>query len=414
MIREVHVAWPLPIAELKPALELARSLAGADMSVLLLLDEIAGVIVPVVAEGISDAQAELLGVHRPGGEDAFGIALSERRRIVMRDVWHEGNGLSKLAHTIGFRTLEIIPLIGVKDQIVGEIVMMFRRHRRSRRRMLKLIECAARLIVLAVQHARRAVEAERAREAAEQIGRAKIQFLARMSHELRTPLQSIAGYIDLLRLGEAEPLTINQARMLARVHDSEEMLVHVVEDLITFSRIEAGQVAYHIGPVPADEAVRITQSVIAPLAGGRGIPVEVDACSGVFVSADGDKLKQILVNLAANAVKYTRNGTIRISCRGEGDVVRFDVADHGPGIAANKLREIFEPYVQLESARIDRFGGTGLGLAISREFAMAMHGDLSVTSTIGKGSVFTLRLPRATVDGTPKSRTATRMERARR
>ena len=413
MIREVHVAWPLPAAELKPALELARSLAGADMSVLLLHDEIAGVVVPAVAEGITDAQAELLGVHRPG-EDAFGIALSERRRIVVRDAWHQGDGLSKIAHSVGFRSLEIIPLIGVKDQIVGEIVMMFRRHRRSRRRMLKLIECAARLIVLAVQHARRAVEAERAREAAEEVGRAKIQFLARMSHELRTPLQSIAGYIDLLRLGEAEPLTPNQARMLARVHDSEEMLVRVVEDLITFSRIEAGQVTYHIGPVPADEAVRITQSVIAPLAAGRGIPIEVNACAGVFVSADGDKLKQILVNLAANAVKYTRTGSIRISCRVDGDTVCFDVADHGPGIAANKLREIFEPYVQLDAPRIDRLGGTGLGLAISREFATAMHGELSVTSTLGKGSVFTLRLPRATLNTPPRARTAPRTERARR
>jgi signal transduction histidine kinase len=413
MIREVHVAWPLPAAELKPALELARSLAGADMSVLLLHDEITGVVVPVVAEGITDAQAELLGVHRLG-EDEFGIALSERRRVVVRDAWHKGNGLSKIAHSVGFRSLEIIPLIGVKDQIVGEIVMMFRRHRRSRRRMLKLIECAARLIVLTVQHARRAVEAERAREVAEEIGRAKIQFLARMSHELRTPLQSIAGYIDLLRLGEAEPLTANQSRMLARVHDSEEMLVRVVEDLITFSRIEAGQVTYHIGPVPADEAVRITQSVIAPLAAGRGIPVEVDACSGIFVSADGDKLKQILVNLAANAVKYTRGGSIRISCRVDGDFVRFDVADHGPGIAANKLREIFEPYVQLDAPRIDRFGGTGLGLAISREFATAMHGELSVTSTLGKGSVFTLRLPRATLNTPPRARATPRTERARR
>jgi signal transduction histidine kinase len=98
----------------------------------------------------------------------------------------------------------------------------------------------------------------------------------------------------------------------------------------------------------------------------------------------------------------------------EGDFVRFDVADHGPGIAANKLREIFEPYVQLDGPRIDRFGGTGLGLAISREFATAMHGELSVTSTLGKGSVFTLRLPRATLNTPPRARTAPRTERARR
>ena len=392
----MHGTWPLPADELRPALELAGALARADMTVLLLHDEIAGVVVPAAAQGLTEAQAALLGQHRPG-EDAFGLALTQRRRIVVRDVPRREKNLADIARSVGFRTLEIVPLIGLNDEIVGEIVMMYRRARCSSRKMFKLIEDCARLVVMTVQHARRAVEAERAREAAEQVGRAKIQFLARMSHELRTPLQSIAGYIDLLRVGGRDSLSPEQARMLARVHDSEEILVHVIDDLITFSRLEAGHVVYHIAPVAADEVIRITQSVVAPLALGHGIRLEADACNGIFVAADGDKLKQILVNLAANAVKFTKGGVVRISCATQRDSVCFDVADNGPGIAQDKLRQIFEPYVQLNGPLLDRYGGTGLGLAISREFAAGMRGELTVRSEVGKGSVFSLTLPRASV-----------------
>jgi len=217
-----------------------------------------------------------------------------------------------------------------------------------------------------------------------------------MSHELRTPLQSIAGYIDLLRIGAADPPSPEQARLLARVHDSEEVLVHVIDDLIMFSRLEAGHVSYQIAPVSAAEAIRIAHSVVAPLASSHNVSLETSTCSGLFVSADGDKLKQILVNLAANAVKFCgTGGVVRISCQKDADTVCFDVSDNGPGIPGDRLGDIFEPYVQLATPAFEGFGGTGLGLAISREFAMGMHGQLTVASNLGRGSVFTLRIPSA-------------------
>ncbi len=410
MYTETHGAWPLPTRELMPALDLALSLARADMAVLMLHDETVGALLPALAQGITDDQFALIGEHR-AGTDPFGIAMSERRRVYVRDAWQAHESLGPMAQSLGFRSMEIIPLIGLEGQIVGEIVMMFRQERSASRRMIKLIEHSARLVVCAIQHARRRVEAERARDTAEQTGRAKIQFLARMSHELRTPLQSIAGYIDLLRVGAAEPLTAGQARLLSRVHDSEEILVHVIDDLITFSRLEAGHLTYHIGPVPADEVLRITQSVIAPLASDHGVTLRVGTCTGIFVAADGDKLKQILVNLAANAVKFSeRGGTVNLTCLPDGTTVSFRVIDNGPGIDAGKLREIFEPYVQLETPLLDRYGGTGLGLAISREFANGMHGQLTVASTLGRGSEFTLRLPRATPEGSMVASTSPRLE----
>jgi signal transduction histidine kinase len=399
MYSETRGAWPLPARELMPALDLALSLARADIAVLLLHDENTGTLLPALAQGISEEQFALIGERRMNN-DPFGIAMTERRRVVVRDVWTEQDSLRPLAHALGFRSMDVVPLVGLDGQTIGEIAMMFRHARGASRRMVQLIEQCGRLVVCTLQQARRRAEAERARDTAEQTGRAKIQFLARMSHELRTPLQSIAGYIDLLRVGAAEPLTPRQARLLARVHDSEEILVHVIDDLITFSRLEAGHLTYHIGPVPADEVLRITQSVIAPLATDHGVTLQVSACAGVFVAADGDKLKQILVNLAANAVKFShRGGIVQLSCTTDGSGVSFRVSDNGPGIDAGKLREIFEPYVQLETPLLDRYGGTGLGLAISREFASGMHGQLTVASTVGRGSEFTLRLPRATPEG---------------
>jgi signal transduction histidine kinase len=410
MYSEMHGAWPLPTRDLMPALDLAQSLTKADIAVLMLHDETLGALLPALAQGITPEQIALIGEHRPG-TDPFGIAMSERRRVFVRDVWTEQDSLRPLANALGFRSMDVVPLIGLEGQVVGELAMMFRQSRGASRRMAELIEQCARLVVCAIQQARRRAEAERARETAEQTGRAKIQFLARMSHELRTPLQSIAGYIDLLRVGAAEPLTPRQARLLARVHDSEEILVHVIDDLITFSRLEAGHLTYHIGPVPADEVLRITQSVIAPLASDHGITLQVGTCAGVFVAADGDKLKQILVNLAANAVKFShRGGIVTLSCITDGPSVSFRVTDNGPGIDAGKLREIFEPYVQLETPLLDRYGGTGLGLAISREFASGMHGQLTVASTVGRGSEFTLRLPRATPEGSAIASTSPRVE----
>src|SRR5262245_31136527 len=198
MHAETHATWPLPAAELKPALELALALARADMTVLLLHDESVGALVPALGHGMDEEDYALIGTHRPGA-DPFGVALSEHRRVVVQDAPHE-DAIARIAETLGFRSIEIVPLFGIDGHPVGEIAMMFRRPRSSSRRMTKLVEHCARLVVSTVMHARRRAEAERARETAEQVGRAKIQFFARMSHELRTPLQSIAGYIDLLRV----------------------------------------------------------------------------------------------------------------------------------------------------------------------------------------------------------------------
>ena len=413
MQSDTHATWPLPATELKPALELTLALAHADMTVLLLHDDTAGALFPAAGHGLSEAQCALIGTHRPG-VGPFGQALSEHRRVVVEDAWQGSESLAQVAQSLGFRALEVEPLFGTDGQAVGALAVMFRRVRGSSRRVAPLVAHCGRLGASAVLHARRRVEAERARDNAEQVGRAKIQFLARMSHELRTPLQSIAGYTELLRVGAATPLSPAQSRLLDRVRDNEQILVHVIDDLITFARLEAGHITYHIGPVPAAEALRVTEAVVSPLASDRGVKLEIGECPPeTLVAADADKLKQVLVNLAANAVKFTgRGGVVRLVCRAEEKSLCFDVIDNGPGIAAEQLRDIFEPYVQVGTPLLDRFGGTGLGLAISREFAAGMRGQLSVDSAVGRGSVFTLRLPRA-MPRRPRATRAAREARVR-
>ena len=388
--------WPLRTGDLRPALELALAVTHSDMGVLLLHDESQGALRPVLGIGLNSDHIAAIGTHRPG-VGPFGLALSTHRRVTVRDAWRD-RGLPDLAHRLGFRGIEILPLFGADGHAVGAIGVMFRRGRGTHPRGHRLVDQCAQLVVTALLQARRCSDLDAARERAEQLGRAKVQFLARMSHELRTPLQSIAGYLDLLRIDPSDPLTPSQARHVERMRVSEQILVHVIDELITFAQLESGNVAYHLVATRAGEALRVAEAVVSPLAMARGVQLEIMPVQpGIVVSADPDKLKQVLVNLTANAVKFTqRGGLVTLACRVESAAVYFDVIDTGAGIAADQLAGIFEPYVQVGPSRLAHLGGSGLGLAISRDFALGMQGELSVRSVLGKGSVFTLCLPRLT------------------
>lgn len=386
--------WPLPTTELQPALELASALTRADMGVLMLHDDGADALLPAACVGLSDEDRDCIGAQR-AGVGPFGQAVSERRRVVIRDVSKEAPAFVPLVDRLGIRTIEIQPLVA-NGQAIGALGLMFRQNRSAKKQRAHMVDLTASLLVTAVVQARLRHAAEQQRLEAEQHGRAKVQLMARLSHELRTPLQSIAGYIELLRLGAPEPLTPAQAYLLDRMLDGEQILVHVVDDLITFSRLETGHLSYDLDAVSVNQALRVTEAIVAPLAHARGVALTVsDATRDAQVFGDDAKIKQVLVNLATNAVKFTgQGGQVTLTCHAANDDVVFDISDTGAGIPADQLRAIFEPYVQLPTPLLDSHGGSGLGLAISREFATAMHGELTVSSTLGRGSTFTLRLKR--------------------
>jgi signal transduction histidine kinase len=244
---------------------------------------------------------------------------------------------------------------------------------------------------------RRANEADTARQEAEEANRSKSDFLAMMSHELRTPLNAIGGYAQLLTMGIHGPLNDGQRNALERIDRNQTHLLTLITDLLSFARIDAGRVHYEIQDVPLHQSLANLEPLIAPQLQSRDLTFSYRPCPAALrVQADSDRLSQILLNLLGNAIKYTPDGgVVSLSCDFDDATVRIHVRDTGAGIPADRLPYIFEPFVQGERALNRPHEGVGLGLAISRELAAAMNGELKVASELGRGSVFTLILPRA-------------------
>jgi PAS domain S-box-containing protein len=244
----------------------------------------------------------------------------------------------------------------------------------------------------------KAAEAEAAREAADAANCAKTEFLAVMSHELRTPLNAIAGYAEILRMGLRGPVTAEQLDDLDRISRSERTLLSLINDILNYARLEAGQVRYVSERVSMRAVIGDLEALVSPQLRAKRLRFNVDDCDEkLVVQADPDKVRQILVNLLSNAIKFTPlDGSIDVACEADDGRVRILVRDTGIGIAAGKLQEIFEPFVQLNRSLTNVQEGSGLGLAISRDVARAMGGDLFAESTPGRGSMFVLTLRRTT------------------
>jgi signal transduction histidine kinase len=232
---------------------------------------------------------------------------------------------------------------------------------------------------------------------AETADRAKTAFLRAMSHELRTPLNAIGGYIDILDMGLRGPVTEDQHADFARVRTNQQHLSAIITEILNFARVGSGSVSYALSDVNACDALRHASELIEPLFAQNGLVFDgITGDSTIVARADPEKVTQILVNLLSNAIKFTpAGGHISGECAAVDHAVTLSISDTGLGIPTEKLETIFEPFVQLKEGHADREGGIGLGLSISRDLARAMKGDLTVESTEGKGTRFTLSLPRA-------------------
>lgn len=221
------------------------------------------------------------------------------------------------------------------------------------------------------------------------------RFLANMSHELRTPLNSVIGFSGVLLSGAAGDLEPEQQRQIAMINDSGRHLLHIINDMLDLSAIESGRVTLDREGVDAAEVVRSVAASVAPLAAEKAIGIEVDVPDEpVGMRSDPTRLRQVLINLAGNAIKFTDHGTVTLAVSADGDDAVFSVTDAGPGIPPEEIDAIFDAFRQGSAGSLAKAPGVGLGLSISRRLAHMLGGEITVTSAPGEGSTFEFALPR--------------------
>jgi PAS domain S-box-containing protein len=248
-------------------------------------------------------------------------------------------------------------------------------------------------------------ELRSARDAAESASRAKSEFLANMSHEIRTPMNAILGFTDVLRRGLAESRQ-HAMEYLNTIHSSGKHLLDLINDILDLSKVEAGRMQIEILETRPHDIIHDVVSVLGVKAREKGVFLEYNSNGAIpeLIQSDPTRLRQIVTNLVGNAIKFTEKGGVKVTAGFHQEVagessLTIDVTDTGVGMSTKVLGNVFEPFVQADTSVTRKFGGTGLGLAISRKFARAMGGDIIVTSELGRGSTFSVRIPAGKTKG---------------
>ncbi|HLL82428.1 MAG TPA: ATP-binding protein [Longimicrobium sp.] len=381
------------------------------------LAAVARLAVPVFAEAcivdVVDAQGEVARVEaihldptkqallrelrrryppRPGDPDPTLEAIATRRPVTVRDVPDETLRASarneqhlRLLRAVRPRSGIVVPMLA-RGEALGALTFVRYGGEEYAAADVPFAQELARRAALALDHSRLYREALAANQA-------KADFLATMSHELRTPLNAVLGYAELLLMGIPVPVAPESQEHVHRIRRATRHLISIIEEILVFSRMEAGRETLALAPVELAELVREVAAIAEPLAGDKRIRFRTCEPPEGEVVTDGRKLRQILINLLGNAVKFTDRGEVSFLVEREPGEVRFRVADTGVGIAPEYLEQIWEPFRQVQDPMTRTAGGTGLGLSVSRHLARLLGAELTVKSVPGEGSAFTLRLP---------------------
>ncbi|CAN5479827.1 hypothetical protein BH24GEM3_BH24GEM3_03870 [soil metagenome] len=293
----------------------------------------------------------------------------------------------RILRELGMRSGMVVPLTA-RGRILGSMtIVAAESRRRYTEEDLVVAQEFARRAALAVDNARLYRESQEA-------NRTKAEFLATVSHELRTPLNAVTGYASLLREGIPVPLPEESLDYVDRIGHSARHLLHLIEDILTFSRLETGQEVIRARPIQVQELLAEVRAIIEPMAQEKGLRLTIEAPDEpVQLHTDPRRLRQILHNLLDNAIKFTAAGEVALSVHREGDRVWFRVRDTGIGIAPQDWKKIFEPFKQLEQSNTRVAGGTGLGLSVTDKLVRLLGGRLELESEAGEGSTFCVCLP---------------------
>jgi signal transduction histidine kinase len=347
--------------------------------------------------------ARLETTWTPQKTDGFGVAamLYDVRTISVTTeiesvlgAGEHGDENRRLLQEIGAGALLSVPLVA-RGKLLGAITFISPGRRQVySEEDIQLAEDLAHRGSLALENAQLYDTAVVLKQSAESADRAKTAFLGAMSHELRTPLNAIGGYVDIIEMGLRGPVTDLQRTDLARIKTNQQHLLVLITEILNYARLGGGHVTYNVVEFNVIEQLDRAVQLVEPLIARGGLSYEsVHKGPTIVARADPEKVLQILVNLLSNAIKFTpEGGRISIETEASGGFVFIGVRDTGVGIPADRIENVFEPFVQLKDSLSGREGGVGLGLAISRDLARAMSGELSVASVEGRGSCFTLAL----------------------
>jgi signal transduction histidine kinase len=377
------------------ALDELQKTVGADRSSVLLFDP-DNVMRFKAWRGLSEEYRKAVEGHSPWKPDD-----TSAQPILVPDVKLDPNlaGYQEIFEAEGIAALGFIPLIDA-GKLLGKFMIYFKTPHVVLGSEIQLAQSIASHIAFAISRKKSETdlrEAEHAQrtlaEAAQEANHAKSQFLATMSHELRTPLNAIGGYAELLEMELHGTLTEEQRQDVTRIQKSQKHLLGLITDLLNFAKIETGHIELKDEIVSLEDAIVGVEVIVAPAIAAKKLRYRRErSAASISCRGDRDKIGQVLLNLASNAVKFAPEGS-EVTIEWSVTPVRIlvDVIDNGPGIPREKQELIFQPFVQLKDHhRVSE--GTGLGLAISRELARAMGGDVTVKSEPPHGSKFTLDL----------------------
>jgi signal transduction histidine kinase len=380
----------------------AVQLSGTDAGTIFVFDEESREFHMRAGYGMEDTLiAELKGRHIRLGDTVLSRAVLQRQPMQIFDVQHDPSlPVLDVIVRAGFRGHLTVPLLG-GERIVGALVVRRKAPGEFPQSTVDLLKTFADQSVIAIQNARLFSEiGEKSQQLAE-ASQHKSQFLANMSHELRTPLNAIIGVSEMLR--EDAEVAKQDVEPLDRVLGAARHLLALINDILDLSKIEAGRMELHLETFPLLPVIKDVARTIEPMAikSSNRLVIDCPADLGTM-HADQTRLRQCLLNLASNGNKFTDKGTITIAAhQGQDngrDWITLAVTDTGIGMTPEQMDKLFQEFSQASSSTASRYGGTGLGLAISRRFCQMMGGDITAESEPGRGSIFTIRLPRIVQD----------------